>query len=201
MTSFRLPLVIGFGAIRTAFTSTPLAPELNLPTFGMSVLALPSAIMLANSAAALPSTRESFQTDTSWVPSATRFRAALSPSWPVTGTVPARPWASRAATTPPAMPSFSEITASTLLFTEVRHCSMFFWAASGFQPSVKVSQTFLILPASMLGFRTSMMPWNRNVAFGSPLSPLMKAKLPSWRPFSSMVEAIRRPTPTLSKVT
>ncbi len=32
------------------------------------------------------------------VPSATRLSAALSPSWPVTGTVPARPWASRAAT-------------------------------------------------------------------------------------------------------
>ena len=78
---------------------------------------------------------------------------------------------------------------------------MFFWASSGFQPSVKVSQTFLILPASMLGFSTSMMPWNRKVAFGSPLSPLMKAKLPSDLPFSSMVLAIRRPTPTLSKVT
>ena len=44
------------------------------------------------------------------------------------------------------------------------------------------------------------MPWNRKVAFGSPLSPLMKAKLPSVLPFSSIVFAIRRPTPTLSKV-
>ena len=51
---------------------------------------------------------EFFQTDTVCVPSATRFRAALSPSWPVTGTEPARPCASSAATTPPAMPSFSD---------------------------------------------------------------------------------------------
>ena len=52
---------------------------------------------------------------------------------------------------------------------------MFFWALSGFQPSVKVSQTFLILPLSMASLSTSVMPWNRKVAFGSPLSPLMKA--------------------------
>ena len=40
----------------------------------------------AASPAALPSWRESFQTETDWRPWATRLRAALSPSWPETGT-------------------------------------------------------------------------------------------------------------------
>src|SRR3546814_4798753 len=39
--------------------------------------------------------RSSFQTETVWVPSATRLSAALSPSWPETGTLPAMPCAVR----------------------------------------------------------------------------------------------------------
>ncbi len=109
------------------------------------------------------------------------------------------PCAASAATAPPAMPSFSEMTASMLLLLAVSICSMLRWAFSGFQPSVNASPTFLILPASMFGCSTSMMPWNRNVAFGSPWSPLMKAKFPASLTFSISL-AIRRPTPTLSKV-
>ncbi len=78
----------------------------------------------------------SFHTDTVWVPSATRLSAALSPSWPETGTVPARPCAASAATTPPAVPSLEATTASTSLLLAVRNCSMFFCATAGFQLSV-----------------------------------------------------------------
>ena len=78
----------------------------------------------------------SFQIETVWVPSAMRLIAAWSPSWPETGTEPAMPCAASAATTPPAMPSFSATTASTLLLFLVRICSMFFCALSGFHPSV-----------------------------------------------------------------
>src|ERR1035437_636541 len=56
----------------------------------------------AASPADWPSMRASFQTSTVWVPRATRFRAAASPSCPETGTVPARPCDFRAAMTPPA---------------------------------------------------------------------------------------------------
>ena len=102
----------------------------------MSVIFLLLARSTAASPEILPRSRASFQIDTVWVPSAMRLIAAWSPSWPETGTEPAMPWAASAATTPPAMPSFSQTTASTLLLFLVRICSMFFWALSGFHPSV-----------------------------------------------------------------
>ena len=91
---------------------------------------------MAASPADLPSSRASFQTLTVCVPSATRLSAAWSPSWPDTGTLPARPWAVSAATTPPAMPSFSESTAWTSLLSAVRNCSVSVWAFDGSQLSV-----------------------------------------------------------------
>ena len=78
-------------------------------------MVLPPARSMAISAARLPSSRESFQTETVCVPSAMRFRAALSASWPETGTEPARPWASRAATAPPAVPSLEATTRVNLV--------------------------------------------------------------------------------------
>ncbi len=86
--------------------------------------------------AAVPSARASFQTSTVCVPRATRFRAAASPSWPETGTLPWRPWAVRAAMTPPAMPSFSTKAMSILLSLAVRNCSIVVWAFFGSQLSV-----------------------------------------------------------------
>ncbi|MNL49868.1 hypothetical protein D3C87_1728340 [compost metagenome] len=132
----RLSLVIGTGASSTAFISTPLGPSENLVASVTSSRAAPPASSTAISAAFLPSSRASFQTDTVCVPSAMRFSAAWSPSCPDTGTDPARPWALSAAMAPPAVPSFEATTASTSLLLAVRNCSMFAWATSGFQLSV-----------------------------------------------------------------
>src|SRR3989339_1657801 len=151
MTVSRLSLVMGTGFNRIAFISIPLGPPDHLMALGT---ALPLANATAISAAAFPRSRASFQTETVWIPLATRFRAAWSPSCPDTGVMPSMPWAVRAATTPPAVPSFDATTASTLLLLAVRICSIFFCATSGFQPSVYCSPTFLILPASMAALRT-----------------------------------------------
>src|SRR5438309_9008815 len=122
-TSFRLACVIGFGVRRI---------ELRLLLPGVVNLAVPVTLLgseflqswIAASPAVLPSRRESFHTSTVCVPTATRLRAAWSPSCPDTGTLPERPCALSAAITPPAMPSFSERTASTLFWFCVRICSM-----------------------------------------------------------------------------
>src|SRR5213594_2691280 len=134
-TSLRLSLVIGFGVSRI---------ELRLFPPGVLNWAVPLTLVgseflhswTAASPAVLPSSRASFHTSTVCVPSATRFRAALSPSWPDTGTLPASPCAVSAAITPPAIPSFSERTASTLLLFAVRICSMLVCAFDGSQLSV-----------------------------------------------------------------
>ncbi|MCY1303617.1 hypothetical protein D9M70_533320 [compost metagenome] len=128
--------MIGSGARKTDCMATPFGPPLKVVTPATSSIFLPPASSTATSAARLPSSRLSFQTETVCVPKATRFSAALSASWPETGTEPARPCASRAAMAPPAVPSLEATTASTLLSLAVRNCSMFFWAFSGFQPSV-----------------------------------------------------------------
>src|SRR2546425_7642008 len=134
-TSLRLSLVIGLGVRRI---------ELRLFPPGVVNLAVPVTLLgseflhswIAASPAVLPSRRASFHTSTVCVPSATRLRAALSPSWPDTGTLPARPCAVSAAITPPAMPSFSDSTASTLFWFCVRICSMLVCAFAGSQLSV-----------------------------------------------------------------
>ena len=135
MTTSRLSLVIGIGVSRIEVILLP-PGESNGSTPLTAVSSVPLASWTAASPAVLPSSRASFQTETDWVPRATRLRAAASPSWPETGTLPARPCASRAATTPPAMPSFSERTASTLLSAWVRNCSVCVWAREGSQLSV-----------------------------------------------------------------
>src|SRR3989442_10270966 len=112
-TSLRLSFVIGFGVRRI---------ELRLFPPGVVNLAVPVTLLgseflhswIAASPAVLPSRRASFHTSPVFVPSATRLRAALSPSWPDTGTLPARPCAVNAAITPPAMASVTDRTASTL---------------------------------------------------------------------------------------
>src|SRR5229473_3696200 len=78
-TSFRFAVVIGFGVRRI---------ELKLFPPGVLKIAVPVTLLgseflqscIAASPAVLPSRRASFQTSTVCVPSATRFRAALSPS-------------------------------------------------------------------------------------------------------------------------
>src|SRR5882672_11514601 len=95
-TSLRLALEIGSGFSRI---------ELIVFLPGVVNGAVPATLLvsgLAQSATAaspadLPSIRASFQTSTVCVPRATRFRAAESPSWPDTGTLPASPWAASAA--------------------------------------------------------------------------------------------------------
>src|SRR4029079_2597013 len=98
-TSFRLVLSIGSALSRTELTVLPLGVEKGAAPAILSTV-VPLHSWTAASPAALPSIRESFQTSTAWVPSATRFRAAASPSWPETDTLPWRPWAVSAATTP-----------------------------------------------------------------------------------------------------
>jgi hypothetical protein len=108
----------------------------NCTTPGTFLMSFSLQSATAASPAALPRRRASFQTSTVWVPSATRLRAALSPSCPETGTLPARPWAVSAAMTPPAMPSFSTKAMSILLSLAVRNCSISVWAFFGSQLSV-----------------------------------------------------------------
>ncbi len=77
------------------------------------------------------------------VPSATRFSAAWSPSWPETGTEPAMPCAASAATAPPAVPSFDATTASTLLLVggqELLHVAL----RVGGQPAIGVGLADLL---------------------------------------------------------
>ena len=111
----------------------------NGAVFGTLVTSLSLHSARAASPAAVPSSEVFFQTLTVWLPRATLLRAAMSPSWPPTATLPASPWPLSAATTPPAMPSFSERTASILLLLAVRICSIWVCATSGFQPSVNRS--------------------------------------------------------------
>ncbi|MNT08233.1 hypothetical protein D3C72_1429690 [compost metagenome] len=133
---------------------------------------LPAASETAAVAASRPSSRESFQMVAVCVPSATRFSAAKSASWPDTG-MPRRPLAVSAATAPPAVPSLAATTASTLLPFLVRICSMFFCATSGFQPSVYSSPTILMSPFLIAASSTSCWPARRKSAFGSLGEPLM----------------------------
>src|ERR1700687_1545534 len=93
-TSLRLACVIGFGVRKIELSEFP--PGVLKADAPVTLLA--SAFLhscIAASPALLPRARASFQTSTVWVPSATRLRAALSPSWPETGTLPARPCAVR----------------------------------------------------------------------------------------------------------
>src|SRR5690606_25242128 len=76
ITTFRLSLVIGTGFRNRAFISTLLGPSAHLVAPSTWSSAVPSASWLAICAAALPSSRASFQTETVWVPSAMRFNAA-----------------------------------------------------------------------------------------------------------------------------
>src|SRR5579859_1736212 len=127
--------------------ATSLPPGVwNMPTLATWSRGVPPHIWIAESPAALPSRRESFQTSTVCKPLAIRFRAGASPSWPETGTLPARPCAASANTTPPAIPSFSDSTASTLLLFCVRNCSISVCAFDGSQLSVYVSPTILMSP-------------------------------------------------------
>src|SRR5210317_163679 len=82
ITRFRLSQVMGTGFSRIASISTPLGPPAHLIVLSIF---LPLARATAISAAVLPNSRASFQTDTVWLPLATRFSAAWSPSWPDTG--------------------------------------------------------------------------------------------------------------------
>jgi len=123
-----------------------------------------------------PRAKAFFQTDTVWVPRATRFSAAVSPSWPLTGIF--RPTALRAWTTPVAMLSFSDRTASILLLFWLSACSMLLRAFVVSQLSVFFSNTTLI-PAGLVslsfGMPASVMPERRNAEFGSVSAPRMIA--------------------------
>src|SRR5438105_4286982 len=84
ITTFRLSWVIGTGVRNTECIGTFLGPPSNTTEPVTASILVPLASCTATSPAALPSARASFQTDTVWVPSATRFSAAWSPSWPET---------------------------------------------------------------------------------------------------------------------
>src|SRR5690606_16319261 len=71
-TTDRLSLVMATGARKTEFISLP-PGVVNFTTFGMASGAVPPASASAISAAFLPSSRASFQTETVCVPSAMRF--------------------------------------------------------------------------------------------------------------------------------
>src|SRR5439155_12565283 len=131
--------------------------------------------------AALPSSLLFFQTSTYCLPSATLFRLAGSPSWPLSGGKP-YDLAVRAAATPSAVLSFSARMASILVPSATALsmiASMFDWAFSVFHASVNVpSGPFrsLMSPEATLSFRPAWsQPWGRKVeAFGSPGSPLIR---------------------------
>ena len=130
------PCVIGIGVEQDGGSPCCHPGVVNGARAGDRATAVSSQSAIAASPAALPSSRASFQTLTVCVPRATRLRAARSPSWPDTGTLPARPWAASAATTPPAMPSFSDEHRMDSLLFAVRNCSMLVWALAGSQLSV-----------------------------------------------------------------
>jgi hypothetical protein len=65
-----------------------------------------------------------------------RLRAAASPSWPETGTLPARPWAGERGNDAAGHAVVLGETASTLLLLAVRNCSISVWALAGSQLSV-----------------------------------------------------------------
>ena len=128
--------MIGTGVSRIEVIATLRGPSAQSAVPCRAASLVPLASVIACSPAVRPSRRASFHTLTVCVPSATRFSAAWSPSWPETGTGPAMPCAARAAMAPPAVPSFDATTASTLLRLAVRNCSMLRCALAGSQPSV-----------------------------------------------------------------
>src|SRR5215210_4441728 len=123
-----------------------------------------------------PRAKAFFQTDTVCVPRATRFSAAVSPSWPETGTL--RPTAVSAWTTPVAMLSFSDRTASILFWLALSAASMLFFALVVSQLSVFFSKT-TFTPAAFVslsfGMPASVMPERRKAEFGSVSAPRMTA--------------------------
>ena len=78
---------------------------------------------------------------------------------------PAMPWAARAATTPPAVPSLEATTASTLLLLTVRNCSMFRCATLPDQPVVGVGFADILDVAGIesASWSTSMLPGAQEV--------------------------------------
>src|SRR3954453_15947463 len=137
--SFRLAFVMAVGVRITDWTDFPpgvvnaaASRDVGAAAFGRSPGALtafnavPAQSCIAMSPAVSPRANAFFQTDTACVPRAARFRAAVSPSWPVTGTF--RPTVVSAWTTPVAMLSFSDKTASILLPFAFSAASMLFLA-------------------------------------------------------------------------
>src|SRR6185295_12855479 len=151
-TSDRLSLVIGVG-LRVIESTELFLGVVNLTDFdsvGLAAADRPSGTVTASPfvplhswvatlPATLPRSFAFFQTKTVWVPSATRLRAALSPSWPPIGMF--RPTASSAWTAPVAMPSFSDSTASMSLLLAARAASMFVRAPAVSQLAVFCSNT------------------------------------------------------------
>src|SRR5436305_6634832 len=137
--SFRLAFVIAVGVRMIDWTELPFGvwnavalTEAGAAAAGRSLGALtalravPLQSCIAMSPAVSPRANAFFQTETAWVPSATRLSAAVSPSCPVTGIF--RPTVVSAWTTPVAMLSFSDRTAWMLLPFALRAASMLFLA-------------------------------------------------------------------------
>src|SRR3954451_7385702 len=138
-----------------------------------SLRAVPPHSWIATDPAVSPRANAFFQTETAWVPRATRFRAAVSPSWPETGIL--SPTAVSAWTTPVAMLSFSDRTASILLLLAASACSMLFLAFVVAQLSVFFSNTTMLGPyvSPSFGIPASAIPDRRNAEFGSVSAPRM----------------------------
>src|SRR5919107_1452622 len=92
MTTLRLSFVTATGVRKRAAMFCFFGPRFQDFAPWISVSFLPPASCRAISAALRPSSRASLNTVTVWVPSATRLSAALSASWPETGTETDRPW-------------------------------------------------------------------------------------------------------------
>ena len=132
---------------------------------------LPSAMATAISMALFPSSRVSLNTVMLWVPWMMRMAPASSASWPVMGTLPARPCDARAWMHPPAVPSFGARTASTLFWFAVSACSHSFCASEGCQSLTNWSITILMSPLSARGWMYFIAPARNSLALLSVGEP------------------------------